>query len=445
MPDTWLHDHLGDEARPSARFEAQLADTLHAAWADPQSSMTVSPQQSTAPRRTLRPWLAVAAAVAVFGAGGIYLAVDDGKPQITGDSSVTTLAPSTSIDVTTGPTSTATPTTATETTPQPTTQAIAAVASTPEEQTVLDYFTVLSLGRWADAAKLLGEGGLSWEERADLRPLVGDDGTLPDLAAALQQWCEQPALCGFPQDIYRDGARVTVSHWVAGTTRETTFVSATFEGSPLVVGLPLRLPPDGGSLADTVQCPIAGVKDFAYADLDGDGWIETITDSPDASLQHTLEVCGTTLVVPQVTARSQKSFVLWTLDVEGDGTDELLHGSIDVDTFYGSVIRWDGTGLEGTGQQVTRSNPLDGAPGTSFGCEDLAGVGRGLVQYSYQYEGGTDLSNSTALTFSRTILNDDGSVNPIPLPLGRYELPAQEQEAFRLIAGYCGNLSVQTG
>lgn len=442
MRDTWLHDHLGDESRPTPRFESELADTLHAAWADPQGSMTVSPQQP-APRRSLRPWLAAAAAVAVFGAGGIYLATDDGKPQITGDSSVTTLEPTTSVEVTAGPTSTETPTTATETTPQPTTRPIAAVASTPEEQTVLDYFSALSLGRWADAAKLLGEGGMSWEERADLRPLVGDDGTMPDLAVALQQWCELPALCGFPQEIYSDGARVTVSQWFAGTTRETTFVSATYEGSPLVVGLPLRLPPDGGSLADTVQCPTRGFDDSIYADLDGDGWDEVIVEFQDESEVHTLWVCGTTLVVPPI--GSGNTAVLWSLDIGGDGIDELLTGGFSVDTFYGSVLRWDGSALTSTGHQVTRSNPFDGNAGTSFGCENIVGAGGSLVLYTYQYEDGTDLSNSTALTFSRTILNDDGTVNPIPLPAGRYELPAQEQEAFRLIAGYCGNLPVQTG
>jgi hypothetical protein len=450
MPDSWLHDHLGDEARPTSAFHAHLTDTLHAAWADPQAANVVSSGPPAVPRRRgVRPWWAAAAAavVVLLGAGGLYLATDDGKPTITGDSSATTLAPSTSTEATTPSTAAQTtiPTTATETTPPPTVRPIAAVASTPEEQTVLDYLGALSGQRWADAAKLLGEGGLSWEERADLRPLLDDDGTLPDLAAALQAWCEQPALCGVPQEIYSDGARVTVSQWDAGTTRETTFISATFEGSPLVVGLPLRLPPDGSSLADTVQCPSDGIQSTAYADLDGDGWEERI-ELRRAGTTLLVHVCGTRLDVSPLDVSLLPDFVgVEVADIEGDGTDELFIASGFNDLRSFRVHRVEGEQLVATGQEVTMSVGAPGQGGTSFGCEDLAGVGQRLVQYSYQYEGGSDLSNSTALTFSRTILNDDGSVNPIPLPAGRYELPAQEQEAFRLIAGYCGNLPVITG
>lgn len=442
MRDNWLHDHLGDEARPTARFEAQLADTLHAAWADPQASMTVTPQQPAAPRRTLRPWLAAAAAVAVFGAGGIYLATSDGKPQITGDSSVTTLAPSTSVETTTVETTTAS--TTPPTTVAPTTVPTPVVASTPEEQAVLDYLTALADGRYDDAAKLLGEGGLSWEERADLRPLTSDDGTLTDLPAALQAWCEQPAMCQLPSALTTADNRVVATFTIGGVERSSTFIGATFEGSPLVTGLPLRLPPSGISIEDTAACPTENVAGTVYADLDGDGWDELIVDFQDDSLEHTLWVCGTTLVVPQLPVGSSNTFVLWTLDIGGDGTDELMTGGFNVETWFLSVIRWNGTALAYTGQEVTHSPPLDGAAGTSFGCEDIAGAENSLVQYTYQYEGGTDLSNSTALTFTRTILNDDGSVNPIPLPAGRYELPAQEQAAFRLIAGDCGNLPIIT-
>ena len=693
MRDTWLHDHLGEEARPTPRFEAQLADTLHAAWIDPQA-VAVSPQQPAAPRRTLRPWLAAAAAVAVFGAGGIYLATDDGKPQITGESTVMTLAPSTSVDAT-DPTSTTPPsTTVTEpgaidqvtvtiddttrrfvpvelstvpdvnaaavlpsgrtfvgtgsnlpedTTFGPTSaisevlgtftvptnltvhgalrvglderlyvldyeagevqayreeapqqwvldetmpllgegacrlspatfecggneltmqspvpaaeidfgadlsitattaddvhrwqltlagptvslgdcvddmclvnrpygpdgvlwtpfldgtdervvvalrpgeapvvgllpcnadcsiigvsarsvyflattgdgmqlqrvdlvDPISVTAATPEEQTVLDYLAALTQGRWTDAARLLGEGGQNWEERSDLRPLMNDAGTFPNLAASLQAWCASPAMCTLPTALTTVDNWVVASFTIDGVVRSSIFFGGTYEGSPTVYGLPLRLPPAGVSLADTVACPVAGVEYTAYADLDGDGWAELIVAIQDESSVRTLLVCGTQLVVSPI--GNPNAAGLWALDIEGDGVDELLTGGFSVDTFYGAVIRWDGTALTSTGQQVTRSNPIDGNPGTSFGCEDMAGVGRGLVQYSYQYEGGTDLSNSTALTFTRTILNADGTVNPVPLPLGRYELPAQEQKAFRLIASYCGNLPVQTG
>lgn len=443
MRDTWLHDHLGDEARPTAHFEAELADTLHAAWADPQASMTVSPQQPAAPRRSLRPWLAAAAAVAVFGAGGIYLAADDGKPQITGESTVTTLAPSTSVETTAVET---TASTSPPTTVAPTTVPTPVVASTPEEQAVLDYLAALDQGRWTDAAKLLGEGGLSWEERADLRPLTGTDGALNDLPAALQAWCESPAMCRLPTALTTDPVsnRIVATFTIDDVERSSIFVGGTFEGSPLVRGLPLRLPPEGVPMDEMVVCQTAGVERTLYADLDADGWDEVIVDTQDEAFNHTLSVCGTTLVVPSLFIGSPNTFVLWTLDVGGDGSDELMTGGFNVDTLFAAIIKWDGTELQYTGQEVTNSNPVDGNAGTSFGCENIVGAGGSLVQYTYQYESGTDLSNSTALTFSRTILNDDGTVNPIPLPAGRYELPAQEQEAFRLIAGYCGNLPVQT-
>lgn len=439
MRDQWLHEHQGPEARPTDAFTASLADTLQSEWRQPTTRVV---QSSGEHRRSwLRPMMAAAAALAVLG-GGAYVLGRDSKPSVTGDSTATTAAPTTpTTDATTLPTET----TVAPTTPPTTLPATPVVAATPEEQTVLDYLTALAEGRWADAAKLLGEGGLSLEERSDLRPLVADDGTLSDLAGALQAWCGQPAMCLVPTGLRSMDNRIVATFTIDGIERSSTFVGATFEGSPLVTGLPLRFPPEGVSLADTVQCPTDGVDSTVYADLDGDGWDETVV-SWLAANGAAISVCGTDLVVTTLDLNTSELPLLFTIDPEGDGRDSLLLGGTTVDTMMLTDYSLEQSALVATGRDVTQSNPSGGAGGTSFGCEDATGDGlRELVLYSYQYEGGTDLSNSTALTFTRTVLNGDGSVNPLPLEPGRYELPAQVEVAFRIISPHCGVLPVQTG
>ena len=445
MRDQWLDEHMGDEARPTEAFASALADTLQSEWRHP----TVPVVHAAAdPRRGwVRPMMMAAAVVTVLG-GGVYVVGRDSKPRITENSTVTTAAPTTpTSDANTLPTETLPATTVLPTTIPtniPTSlPATPLVAQTPEEQTVLDYLTALAEHRYADAAKLLGEGGLSWTERTDLRPLLGADGALNSLPDALQAWCESPAMCQLPTSLASAEFRVVATFTIDGVERSSTFVGATFEGSPLVQGLPLLLPPEGVSLADTVECPTENVDQRGFADLNGDGWDEAIVtvSAPDGRMF----VCGTTLTLEPYVLGEFES-IAWSLDIEGDRTDELAVATSLPDGFTADVVALDGGRLVATGQKVAAQSPLAGAPGKSFGCEDMTGDGlRELVLYSYQYEGGTDLSNSTALTFSRTVLKADGSVNPLPLPAGRYELPAQEQQAFRLIANYCGDLPVQTG
>jgi hypothetical protein len=439
MRDQWLHEHQGPEARPTEAFAASLAETLQSEWRQPTTRVVHAGAEKR--RSWLRPMLAAAAALAVLG-GGAYVVGRDSKPSVTGDSTASTSGPTTptTVAATVPPETTVAPTT-----PPTTLPVTPVVAATPEEQTVLDYLTALAEGRWADAAKLLGEGGLSLEERADLRPLFNQEGTLPDLSAALRKWCEQPALCQTPTAIATKANRVVTTFSVDGAEWSMTFVGATFEGSPLVQGLPLRMPPDGGSLADVVPCPTDGVQDVFPADLDGDSWKElvVVARTPDEPTV-TVDACGTMLRVTRFTTPAVDNLAVHALDIEGDGVDELMLGRFSDDAFDGSIIRWNGDSPSVSGQEVTMSNPADGAAGTSFGCEGINGRGR-LVQYSYEYEGGTDLSNSTALNYTVTVLADDGSVDPIPMPPGRFELPAQQLPAFRLIAGYCDNLPVITG
>lgn len=444
MPDRWIDDHVGDEARLRPGFDSELDATLRAAWKSPGA--VVAPVAAGRPSRGLRVAIWSAAAAVVLIGGAVMLTRDDRSSITPQTDDVTT--PSTAIDTTTPPASVdTTGPTSTEPATTPPSTTIAAgpvVAHNESEQIVLDYLTALADGRYDEAAKLLGEGGLEWTGRADLRPLFSPDGTLTDLPAALQAWCEQPALCQVPVELATDNSRVIATFSVGGQFRSTIFTGGTFEGSPLVHGLPLRLPPAGISLDDVTLCRTSNVQDVVLADLDGDGWKETVVATRSAdNLTVMIDVCGTTLRVPEYSIPSINDLLIFTLDVGLDGTDELFTGGSSVDTFFGSVMRWDGSNLVETGQQVTLSPPHDGQPGTSFGCLPINGGS--LVQYTYQYEGGTDLSNSTALSYSTIVLNPDGSVNPIPMPAGRFELPAQEEEAFRLIAGYCGNLPVQTG
>lgn len=444
MPDRWIDEHVGDEARLRPGFETELEATLRAAWKSPGA--VVAPVVVRRPSRGLRVAIWSTAAAAVLIGGAVMLTRDDRSSITPQTDDVTT--PSTAIDTTTPPASVETTepatTEPTSTGPATTIPADPVIAHTPDEQTVLDYLTALADGRYDDAAKLLGEGGLEWTGRADLRPLFSPDGTLTDLPAALQAWCERPALCRAPVELTTDNGHVIATFSVGGQFRSTVFVGGTFEGSPLVRGLPLLLRPGGGSVNDVGLCRTSNVQDVVLADLDGDGWKETVVVTRSAdNLTVMIDVCGTTLRVPQYSTPSVNDLLIFTLDVGLDGTDELLTGGSSVDTFFGSVLRWDGSNLVETGQQVTLSPPHDGQPGTSFGCLPINGGS--LVQYTYQYEGGTDLSNSTALSYSTIVLNPDGSVNPIPMPAGRFELPAQAEEAFRLIAGYCGNLPVQTG
>lgn len=397
-----------------------------------------------------------AAAAAVVLAGGVLVLTQQGKSHITSSTGVATGAPGSSASASTAPPSTVPPSTAlppttsvSKTEPAISVTLPVAVAATPQEQAVLDYLTALAERRYDDAALLLGQGGLELEARADLRPLFDPSGALPSLADGLKEWCESPAMCQLPTNLTTADNRVVATFAIDGVERSTVFVGATFEGAPLVQGLPLRLPPVGASIADTVECPTSNIVDTAFADLDGDGWPETITlvhdiaDGPNGP--PSLHVCGTTLVVrpftftgpsPGAAAPSQ----VFALDIEDDGKFELMVADFDPDAFHGGMLTLAGDRFGDTAQRVT----LSSLAGASFGCVDGDGDGtRDLVSFTYEYVGGSDLSNSTSMSYVGTILLPGGQ--PGATVTGTFELPAQEKIAFDLIAGYCGALPVQTG
>lgn len=445
MRNQWLNEHVGDEAKVRPEFEAQLGKTLQSAWRQPAGSVAGRPSGPSGPSRRVQVAIWAAAAAALLIGGAVVLSERDNTsvtPTTDAASVSTSAAPATAVTVeTTLAPSTSEATTTTDggpTSPSLWCNGDVCQAPTVEQLAVRDYLLALSEARFDDAAMLLGQGGLALEERSDLRPLRNSDGHIPDLAAALRAWCEQPAICRGPNDLSGEGSIVTATYIEVGGQRTTTFVGSTFEGAPAVQGLPLQLP-EGISLADTVQCPAQPVDDSVYADLDGDGWFETVTLTEGLSGDYKMvTACGTSLAVPEFAiAVLPGTFPtgLFSIDIEGDGTDELLAATFDPDGFTAMVVKYDGEALVATGQVVS----LSAIRGESFGCVDLVGDGlRELVNYTYSFVGGSDLSNSTALEYEATG-NVDASTG------GQLALPEDEEAAFRLIAGYCGNFPTQTG
>lgn len=451
MRDHWLDEHVGGEAVVRPEFESSLGLALQSEWRQPAGSVAGSPPPSGPSRRAqVLIWTAAAAVLLV---GGAVVLTQTGKPSVSSSTGVVTV-PATSaiaptvIPVTAVPAETNTEPTAIATTTAlpPTTVAPMVVATSAEQQTVLDYLTALAEERYDDAAKLLGEGGLSLEDRSDLRPFLNADGQIPDLTSSLKAWCEA-ALCQLPTALAEADRRVIATFSGDGVDRDVTFVPGSFEGAASVRGLPLQVPA-GASLADTVLCPtklFENPRYPVYADLDGDRWYEQVTLSPTSGdFARRVVVCGTSLVTTpllwQATGSDDYSSTgLIVLDVEGDGTDELLAAIYFPDDMVGELLVLSGSDLILTGATVQSSNVVGSGIGTSFGCADLDGDGtRSLVNYNFRFIGGFDISSSTAVEYEATGAVDASSG-------GQLALPAEADEAFRLISGYCGNFPTQTG
>jgi hypothetical protein len=448
MRDQWLDDHVGGEAAVRPEFEAALGDTLQNAWRHPVGSVA-RPPSGPSRRAKVLIWAAAAALLLVGGAVVLRQTGTSSVTPGTDDASVSTTA---AIETTAGVETTDEPTsTVVATSVALTTAASVVIPTTAEQQTVLDYLTALAEQRYDDAAHLLGEGGLSLEDRSDLRPFLDEEGKIPDLAESLKTWC-QAALCQPPVSLSNLDPFVTATFEIDGVERSTTFVASTFEGSPAVHGLPLQLL-DGASLADTVQCPTGATPDneadtpddTAYADLDADGWYErVILTHGDSGMIKKIVVCGTRLVSTTIDLPSVGVLYsprrLAAIDIEGDGRDEILAiRSDDGDAITAELYLLSGSDLLTT-QRMFNLSP---SAGTSFGCTDLDDNGTiDIVNYTYSFVGGTDISNSTALNF--TAVNQPGGDQILTVD-GSLTLPAQADEAFRLISGYCGNFPTQTG
>ena len=438
MPEHWIDEHTGSELVPRTGFEHDLDATLRAAWRG--EMVAVAHTTRAEPRVTWTRVVAWTAASVIVIVGVVALGSRPTDPAVTPPDAATTAPPvsSTTPEVDTTAPITVAPTAPQSTVPPPPPPAVAATA---DEHTVVDYLTALGEGRYDDAAKLLGEGGLSLDGRADLRPLFGADGTMPSLAAALQAWCEAGAMCQAPTGLTSIAGRVAARFTVGEAEQWSLFVGGTFEGSPSVTGLPPQLPPAGVDLAEVVVCPVTAVARTTPADLNGDGWYETVvlqTNPDNASFEALLSVCGTTLAVAPVDLPVDPALVVLALDVEDDGTDELLVASF-ADRMEGSLFHVAGGALVTTGQTAVQS-----ADGSSFGCVDVDSDGvRDFVAVDFRYIGGSNLSNSTLLEYSLTVELAGGTAGASTV--GSFTLPAEVEEAFRIIGGFCGPLQVQTG
>lgn len=389
-------------------------------------------------------WLAVAAA-AILVIGGIVAiawsrADDEATPAATTQpspvptppASVVTSAPAPTNPVTvTGPPTTAPTTiesTTTTTSTTTTSTSTTTVPPTPEQAQLLDYLAALAEGRYADAARVLNEGGLEPERRADLRPLFTEYGDIDDLAARLQSWC-QHAMCVPPKTTPQDVGNYWMTTWGDGFTGY--FRVGAFEGAPSVHGLPPRRPP-----GDFTSCPDSGVDAVREGDLDGDGNPETLVVSHDESAtQRTLRACNTALAIPPLELEPGSPLAIGVLQPTSDPAATLLIGEPDEAGVCAKTYRmamsahalievgWDGCWGLGTG--------------TSIGCRDVDGQST-IVAYQYSYVGGDALDNSTAMNID--VLSLDG----VPLDSFSLTLPDQIDAALQIVEPYCNGLPVMT-
>jgi hypothetical protein len=392
-------------------------------------------------------WLTVAAAV-ILVIGGIVAiawsrADDDATPVATTQptplptppTSVATTAPATTspavetVPPSTVPapvesrsTSTSTPTTTTTTTVPP----------TPEQAQIEQYLSALAEGRYDDAARLLIEGGLEPERRADLRPLYTEYADVDDLPARLQAWCESEAFCttsnGPPVDIG--------SYWAASWTTPGGgvvgyFRPASFEGSPSVHGLPPRRPPSGNVWA----CPTDGVLLVREGDLDADGHAELITvSSPDADTDL-VQACNTDLFLPALALPHSDARVVGVLQPASEPAATLLIGESGEAGVCAETYRL--AASAGALVQVGWDGCWGPESGTSIGCRDVDGASA-IVAYQYSYVAGDRLDNSTGMNVD--VLSLDGA----PLDSFTVALPYQIEAALQIVEPYCNGLPVMT-
>jgi hypothetical protein len=428
MPEQWIDDVVGDETRPSAGFEDQLARELHREW-----------------RGGRNPWRAVAwgvaAAVIVVGAVVVLTRDDEGRVVPADTTAPQTVEPST-------PPSSAPDTTAPATTSQSTT----APSTTIDPSTSIGvprYLTALAEGDYDTAAGLLNEGGLELEARADLRPLFRPEfGLVPGatnraaLAAALEKWCAR-ALCLQPTEIVDlpDG-RWTKAVFPIGLDGSTVslFSDYVFEGQTGVTGLPLQLPPYAATADyqyDSIECPVDEVARVDWADVDGDGWIEQLVSQIVAEeggesgvATYRVTTCGTATEVEPFEITGD-GLAVYPVNPTGTGPDTLLIGFTEGYP-NGTIWRVEGGRLaEVPGTSWGFGPPVTGYEQRSVGCDDLPGDGTiELVNYTFtEADGRLDFTATSALGAGASV---DG------------RLPFDSPQADQIRIGMCDGLPVMT-
>lgn len=425
MPSNWMDDHVGDEGTPRPGFEDQLATELRREW-----------RGAANPRWRLALWGAAAAALLV---GVIVVATRDGDRTVTPvDTTVpTTDVTSSIVDTVVDVTETSTRDTP-ETLPDPDPDDAGLTA-------VIDYLDALSRGDYMAAATLLGRGGLDWESRPDIRPLyrpeyglVPGQSTAEALASALERWCAR-SLCVAPTTVGEWGfGTMRATFVVDGVERSSLFTGYLDEGLPAVQWLPLQAPP--ADELGVVPCPDDAVMRRAWADLDGDGWMEQlIVSGPGDGATNIMVVCGTTLRVEEFEFADGEGLWVYAVNPEQEGGDFLLLGSVPPFP-AGSVYRLEGDRIVATEGTFGFITPMVDEPGRSTGCRDLGNDGvMELVNNTFRYLGGTDLSNSTQLMADVTPVFG-GVTERIT-----FDLPVETDAAFDVIVGTCHGLPVMTG
>lgn len=436
MPEQWMYDVLGDEARPRPGFEDQLARELHHEWSG---------------RRT--PWRAIAwgAAAAALLIGVVAVVAKDDTKQI---APADTTVPVSAVPSTTAATETTEATTATTATP--TTTAPSTTVEPPTTGVGL-YLFALATGDYATAAQLLNEGGLSLEDRADIRPLFRPEfGLVPGLtnrdvvASALEKWCAV-ALCVQPTEVtdLADGRWTRAVFPAPNGPRASLFTDYEFEGQTGVTGLPPMLPSSADSAA-IIDCPTDGVRTVVWADLDGDGWIEQLVGrsvgdagSPEDGVENfVISACGTALQVEPF-AITGDGLAVYPVNPGIGGPDTVLIGFLE-GVPNGSIYALDGQSIvqqQGPGGPTrwAFAPPFAADPAETFGCAVITeGQPPVLVNRTYRLIGGNELSNSTSMELTTVEVFTGASKSET------FTLPAQEAEAGEALIGHCNGLPVMT-
>jgi len=399
-------------------------------------------------------WLAVAAAVILVIGGIVAIAWsqtdDDAAPQVATTlpppqptpppaTVATSTSPATSPQTVPGPpstdsapvASTSPSTTSTTTTTSTSTTTTTTGPPTPEQAQIENYLADIANARYDDAAALLREGGLELEARADLRPLFTEYGNVDDLAARLNSWCTDKAICTAPDAPPVDIGGYWLATWTTPAGAVTGyFRSGSFEGSPSVGGLPPRRPPS----AAVGACPTSNVEAVREADIDGDGDPEAIVVTGSGPADRLVNVCNTALSVPPLQLPAGTSIVIGVLQPTAEPSATLLIGDAGESSSCGATYRL--AASAGALVQVGWQGCW-GGNGESIGCRDVNGESS-IVAYRYTFAGGDRLDNSTSMNVD--VLSLDGA----PLDSFTLTLPDQIEQGLTIVEPHCNGLPVIT-
>lgn len=365
-----LVHEIADAAPPAPDWDTVASDTA--------SPATVTPAPAAHPSHR-RSRLLAAAAVVVLAIGAVVAVFVGGSDQ----SGITTVDPTTPLPPDTAPVVTPPATIDPAPDPTPSTSSPGAVTPTvpptagstpgpPDQGTpldaVTDYLDALADGRFDDAARILGEGGLEFERRHDIAALPGPPTDEAELADALREWCGAGALCIPPTSVTAaaeagtaeaatndtetadEPSEMIATYDLDGDQVTATYHGSWWEGAPAVTGLP--------PLVDAAALPTIAVATTAstIAAVLPDGRVATLADGE------------TSVFTPPVEDRSpwsDGSFLFWQEAVDDpDGT--VAYRSV-VTTFAGDVIcETDGQAHRVTvlpdGGYVASTNRMDLAP-----------------------------------------------------------------------------------